>query len=87
VDLCNGIRIGNWRFQAERNPDVLTEALKNFDSINKKLDELKAITRVDADLKAIEDCRDASEKYKYSFAILRVLTRRWKLPLSSVTIM
>jgi methyl-accepting chemotaxis protein len=64
VDLGNAVRIGNWRSQAERNPELMTEALKNFTAIGKKLNELKEITRLEADLKAIEDCRDAGEKYK-----------------------
>jgi methyl-accepting chemotaxis protein len=64
VDLGNTVRIYNWRSQAERNPQIMSDAMKNFDTINKKLDELKGITKLEADLKAIEDCRGASEKYK-----------------------
>jgi methyl-accepting chemotaxis protein len=64
LDSTNMIRIGNWRAQADRNPEVMKEVLKNFDNISNKLDELKGITKLEADLAAIEDCRQATEKYR-----------------------
>jgi methyl-accepting chemotaxis protein len=64
LNLYNTVRINNWRSQNERDPKIMAEALKSFDAINKTLDELKEITRIDADLKAIEACCNASDKYK-----------------------
>jgi methyl-accepting chemotaxis protein len=63
IDLGNAIRIGNWRSQAERDPKVFQEAVKKFEEVNKKLDDLKAITRQEEDLKAIDQCRAAGKAY------------------------
>jgi methyl-accepting chemotaxis protein len=64
VDLGNAARIANWRSQAQRDPAIITEALKNFDTINAKLNEIKQSTRQESNLKQIEECRKAGEQYK-----------------------
>jgi methyl-accepting chemotaxis protein len=64
IDLGNTVRIANWRSQAQRDPEVMTVALKNFEEIDKKLNELKAITKQEANLKQIEACREAGAAYK-----------------------
>jgi len=64
VDLGNAVRMACWRSQAQRDPKLIQNALSTFDEINKKCDELKAITRLEANLKQIEECRTAANAYK-----------------------
>ncbi|MBN2514056.1 MAG: hypothetical protein JXB18_14050, partial [Sedimentisphaerales bacterium] len=64
IHLGDGVRVEFWKAIALRNPKMVEEALKNFDAINQKLDDLKAITVHEVNLKQIEGCRTASGKYK-----------------------
>ena len=63
IDLGNAIRVGTWQAIATRDPKLFQETEKKFEDVNKKLDELKTITKLEADLKAIEDCRAAGKAY------------------------
>jgi methyl-accepting chemotaxis protein len=63
IDLGNDIRIGNFKSQATRDPVQFQETQKKFAQVNQKLDELKAITKVDVNLKQIESCRAAGQAY------------------------
>jgi len=63
IDLGNWIRTGTWQSIATRDPKLFLETEKKFDDVNKKLDELKKITHLEADLKAIEECRAAGKEY------------------------
>ncbi len=64
IDLVNEIRLGRWQSEALRDPKLMTDALAKYDTINAKLDELKAITRLEADLQRIEECRKSGQDYK-----------------------
>jgi methyl-accepting chemotaxis protein len=63
IDLGNLIRIGTWQSIASRDPKLFQDTEKKFDDVNKKLDELKTITHLEADLKSIEECRAAGKGY------------------------
>lgn len=63
IEIGNNIRIGAWKSMATRDPQIFTEAQKKFADVNTKLDELKAITVDEINLKQIEECRRAGEKY------------------------
>lgn len=63
VGLGNAIRVGNWRAQSTRDPKLFEETQKKFDDVNKKLNELRSITRLEADLKAIDECGAAGKAY------------------------
>jgi methyl-accepting chemotaxis protein len=64
IDLGNWIIIGTWKSQFRRDPKLFQDTEKLFDQVNKKLDELKAITNQQALLKMIEDCRVAGSAYE-----------------------
>jgi methyl-accepting chemotaxis protein len=64
VDMGNWIVAGTWKSQARRDPDVFKETQKIFDKVYPKLDELKAITRLEKNLKQIEECRAAAKTYE-----------------------
>ena len=63
IDLGNLIRIGTWQAIATRDPKLFQDTEKKFVEVNKKLDELKAGTTDQADIKEIEECRNAGKTY------------------------
>ncbi|HNS19841.1 MAG TPA: methyl-accepting chemotaxis protein [Sedimentisphaerales bacterium] len=63
IDLGNLIRVGTWHAIATRDLKLFQEAERKFDAVNSKLDELKAITRLEKNLKQIEECRRAGRDY------------------------
>ena len=63
IDLGNAIRIGNFKAQAARDPQLFREAQSRFVELNSKLDALKAVTKQEVNLKQIETCRAAGKAY------------------------
>ena len=45
------------------DPAVMRDAMKKFDELDKKLAELRIITRDDAGLKQLDQCRTAGKAY------------------------
>jgi methyl-accepting chemotaxis protein len=68
IDLGNAIVIGTWKSQFQRNPALFTETKKLFEKVHAKLDELKAITRQEIDLKRIDECRQTAKAYEGNMA-------------------
>ena len=64
IDLGNSARIGNFKAQALRSPEVMKETMLVFPKIEETLNALQKITRQAANLKQIEDCRAAGNAYK-----------------------
>lgn len=63
LELGNAIRVGNFKSQALRDPQLFRDTQKKFDDLSSKLDALKAITKQEANLKQIEACRAAGKAY------------------------
>jgi methyl-accepting chemotaxis protein len=63
IELGNAIRIGNFKSQARRDPEMFRATQKKFEELDPKLDSLKAITKVESNLKQIELCRVAGKAY------------------------
>jgi methyl-accepting chemotaxis protein len=63
LNLGNQARVRNFRSQALRSPEVMRQGLENIPKIEKLLDDLKAKTRVEANLKNIETIRSAAKDY------------------------
>ena len=63
VDLGNAIRIGAWKAIAERDPELFKATMKKFDEVTAKLNELVPITKQEANIKQIADCRAAGLAY------------------------
>jgi len=61
--LCQDIRIGNWKAQANRDAKLLQDTQKIFEQINARLDTLKTITFLEADLRQLDECRVAGKAY------------------------
>jgi methyl-accepting chemotaxis protein len=64
IDLGNGVRVANFKAQAADDINLIKEALKNFEAMDKKLDELKPITRDPADQKQLAEVKSAADSYK-----------------------
>ena len=68
--LGQEIQIGNFKAQSTRNLNHLQEAQQKFPQVYQKLDELKGITRQETNLKQIEECRAAGQRYSNAMASL-----------------
>ncbi len=64
IDLGNLTRIAAWRAQAERNPALINEAVKNFDEVAKKLGEIRPMTTSAEDHKRLNIIEEAGNTYK-----------------------
>ncbi len=73
VDLTNVLsatRVAFWKGMALRQTSCFDEAIKNFETIDQKLEQLKALTRDDAQLKSIEQMRTDGQTYRATLATL-----------------
>jgi methyl-accepting chemotaxis protein len=68
IDLGNTIRVGNFKAQATRDPQLFRATEEKFGELNPKLDELKTITKQEANLQQIELCRAAGLAYQNAMA-------------------
>jgi len=68
IDLGDDARIGNFRAQALRSPDTMTQTMSLFQQIEDKLEQLQKITRQAANLSQIQEIRDAGIAYKNGMA-------------------
>jgi len=64
IDLGNEARIGAFKAQALRSPEVMKQAMEHFSTINEKIEALKKITRLSEDLKRIDEVKTAGAAYK-----------------------
>jgi len=64
IDSGNTARIGNFRAQATRDPELLKTTIANFDMIHKKIDQLSAITRLDINIRQLEALKQSAGQYR-----------------------
>jgi methyl-accepting chemotaxis protein len=64
IEVGNAIRIGNFKSQANRDPELFRETEKKFAQLPPLLDGLKAITKDAEHLQLIERCRAAGLAYE-----------------------
>jgi len=64
IDLGNNTRIAAFKSMALRSPEVIQNAQKNFDLMESKFQELRKITRHEANLKQIDATKEAGNAYK-----------------------
>ncbi|RJP32801.1 MAG: methyl-accepting chemotaxis protein [Candidatus Omnitrophota bacterium] len=64
IDVGNATRLAAWRSQAERDPKLIQDAQTNFDVMNREFEELRVITRQQADLDQIANTKTAAQAYK-----------------------
>jgi methyl-accepting chemotaxis protein len=71
VDLINGIadagataRAENWKAQATRDPQLMQEAIKNFDLVEKSVEDLSKIITQEVNIKQLAEIKTASGEYR-----------------------
>ena len=74
IDAGNACRIIAWKAQAERNLKVVEETTAKFSVIKAKLNEMRPLVHLAANLKQIEDCQTAANVYQ---AHLGELVTNW----------
>lgn len=63
IDLGNDARVKAFKSQALREPALIQEALKNFPKTHEKYASLRQITRLEEDLKRIDNTKAAGDTY------------------------
>ena len=64
IDLGNDARVGNFKAQAQRDPELMKAKYENFELIDQRLDELKAMIAQEDNRRQIEAIRSAGEEYR-----------------------
>lgn len=63
INAGNAARIGNFKSQSTRDPELLKTTIHNLQSAEKQFDNLAAITRKEINLRQIADTKRAAEQY------------------------
>ncbi|MBI4805030.1 MAG: HAMP domain-containing protein [Desulfovibrio sp.] len=64
METGGNIRVANFKSQALRSPAIMQEALKHFEEIDTKLTKIRTLTKIDADLRELDDIKKAADGYK-----------------------
>jgi methyl-accepting chemotaxis protein len=64
IDVGNLTRIAAWRSQAQREPKIIQDASGNFSTMEEKFSALRKITRVEEDLKRIDQTEESAKQYQ-----------------------
>ncbi len=64
IEICNTSRIGAFKSQALRNPDIMDAAMRNLDKTNDRFNSLREITRLAEDIERINNIKEAGSSYK-----------------------
>ncbi len=75
IDIGNATRIAAWRSQAERDPEIIEDAMKNFEGLDDKYAGLRRITFLDADKKLIDEIEEAGKTY---ISAMEDLLKNWR---------
>lgn len=60
----NQLRIAAWKAQAERDMQIVRDAMPAYERMEKEFGVLKPITHDAADIKALKECETAAQQYK-----------------------
>ncbi len=75
IDLCNWVRIANFKAQALRDPKVAFEAQKNFADMSTKIEQLLAIADQNSNEKELTEIMDAGDHFE---KLLKWLLLNWQ---------
>ncbi len=64
IDAGNAVRVANFKSQAVRDPELLREAIDEFEKSFSLFDVLRRYTKLDEHLKLIDETEDAANNYK-----------------------
>jgi methyl-accepting chemotaxis protein len=69
IQVGNAVRVGNFKSQATRNPQILQEALKKFSKIDDLLNEIRKHTHLEVDLNALDKIEESGNNYHEAMEI------------------
>ena len=64
IGIGNASRIGAFKSQALRNPEIMHVSMRKLDKINAKFDSLRDITRIAVDIERLNNTKEAGGAYK-----------------------
>ncbi len=64
MEMGHAVTLAAWRAQAERNPEIINAAMFNFGLIDNKLQELRGVTRQQANIDQIEKTKGAAKAFR-----------------------
>ena len=64
INIGNNIRVSTFKSQALRNPQIIKDALPDFDKMSAIVDQLMAVTRRDVNIKQLNNLWAAAGQYK-----------------------
>ena len=64
IDLGNEARVGAFKAQALRSPEIMKQAIMVFSKINEKINGLKGITSQAQELKTLDEIKGAGDAYR-----------------------
>ncbi|MFH1139252.1 MAG: methyl-accepting chemotaxis protein [Pseudomonadota bacterium] len=71
VDMGNNTRVAVFKSQALRNPKIIQDAFANFEKMKGIVDQLKVITRQEANIKQLNEVTAAANAYQAAAESLR----------------
>jgi len=74
INIGNATRLATWRSQAERNPELIVNALGNFAKMETIFQQILRITKLDADIQEIREIQTAAAKYETE---MKNLEKNW----------
>lgn len=72
INLGNKTRLQTWRSQAVRDPELIRTALGNFSYMAKDIEELRKITRLPEDIKALDIVEKGINQYKKAMTSFQI---------------
>ncbi|MGE0083742.1 MAG: methyl-accepting chemotaxis protein [Desulfococcaceae bacterium] len=70
LDIINEIRVSNFKAQAKRDPEIMRNAIKLFGDGNKKIEEIRKITKKEIHIKSIDKINTVAEEYRTAMSSL-----------------
>ncbi|WP_027358519.1 methyl-accepting chemotaxis protein [Desulforegula conservatrix] len=64
IEIGNSIRIANFKSQALRDMDAIKATMKSFETVAKKIGDLRATTRQEVNIKLLDSIEESAGQYK-----------------------
>jgi len=68
IDAGNAVRLANFKGQAARDVKIIEDGVKKFEVISSREQEIRAVTRQEANIRQLNEIRKAGDGYKEAMA-------------------
>ncbi len=75
IDMGDGVRIANFKFQALRNPSIAADGMKEFDKIFKTIDEIRSLVKKQENMEQLRQIDISGREY---LKTMENVLLRWK---------